>query len=91
MRSLTTAFLVGAWCGVVLACWIGWANPATPTYLVYTEESPSPWRVKSLDEAEKKAHFLVYEGDAKLALITDTDNRVVSQVRKGDGRDVGSD
>jgi len=57
-------------------------------YQVFSEANPSPWIVKGLPGAEKKAHWLVYGCDCKLAIIMDTNGKVMDQVRNGDGRDV---
>jgi len=56
------------------------------TYKVYSEGSLNPWIAKGLDDAEKKAHYLVYECDAKLAIITDKKDKLIAQIRKGDGQ-----
>jgi hypothetical protein len=83
------AFGLGIAAGLVPGLWFGQHLASTRTFLVYSESCPNAWHVNSFDDAEKKAHFLVYDLDANLAIITDSDNRLVSQVRKGDGRDVG--
>jgi hypothetical protein len=94
MRSITwQIFLlfVGLLLGLIAGVGIGRSLPVMGRLLVYTDGNANAWEVQGLDEAEKKAHFLIYECDAKLAVITDLQGRIISQVRKSDGRNLGTD
>jgi hypothetical protein len=90
MVKLIQALVTGLIVGAIAGTYLGPIMRAHGDYLVYTEENPSAWHLRCIDDAEKKAHFLVYECDAKIALITDDRGQLITQVRKGDGRDLGT-
>jgi hypothetical protein len=59
-------------------------------YEVYSEGAVTPWKIKGLLNAEKKARWLVYGCDCKVAVIVGADHKVIDQVRTDDGRDIPS-
>jgi hypothetical protein len=59
-------------------------------YRVYSDGCETPWVIRGLTGAEKKAHFLVYGADCKMALITDSHGTVLDTVTKDGGRDIAN-
>jgi hypothetical protein len=59
-------------------------------YRVYNDGCDTPWVIRGLTGAEKKAHFFVYELGCKMVLITDSHGTVVDTVSKNDGRDIAN-
>lgn len=89
--TVLAALGIGLFLGVIVGVPFGRSMIHFGELLIYTDCNANAWRVSGIDAAEKKAHFLIYECNAKLAVITDPYGHVVSQVRKSDGRDIGTD
>jgi hypothetical protein len=87
--TLLLVLVVGFVVGLLIGVGIGRNLPVMDKLLVYSDGNPNAWQVQGLDEAEKKAHFLIYECDAKMAVVITPEGRLIAQVRKSDGRDIG--